>query len=129
MARQNSKKSAAGFVFPAPLAIVLVVVAGLSLCYVCLNDSTASLQRELQTLEARREGLRRKLAQEQGAWSLCLAPNNIARALQAQGLVMTWPGRDQYVRLPVQGVDGRPAAPHSAPGAERVRYERIVMND
>jgi hypothetical protein len=129
MMRKNRKKRQGGFMFPAPLAAVLVIVAALSLLYVCLNAKTEALGRELKALEGRRDALRAKLIREQWVWAQMQAPSSIERALRDHGLVMMWPAVEQIVRVRVDGVvEG--LASRERPSSGRVdRYNGIVMND
>lgn len=129
MMRRNRKKKQAGFIFPAPLALVLAVVAGVSIAYVCMQSRTEALGREIKQLEVKRDQLRDKVVKEQCEWARMQAPASVEKALKEHGLVMTWPSRDQIVRLrtdgsieTVLGGDPRTSSRHG-------RVDRIVMND
>lgn len=129
MARRNRKKNQAGFVFPVPLAVVLVVLAGFSLFYVCLKAKTEALGQEIKALEARSVQLRQDVIREQCEWASRLAPASMEQALKAHGLVMTWPGRDQIVRMKSDGTMDGPMTPEMRPPARYARVDRVVMND
>jgi hypothetical protein len=115
--------------FPARLALVLVVMAGLSLFYVCVQSRTEALGREIKRLEAQRDQLRERVVKEQCAWARMQAPANVEAALKEHGLVMTWPGRDQIVRLRADGSIDTLMGPETRPGGRLARVDRIVMND
>lgn len=129
MARRNRKKSQEGFVFPVPLATLLVVVAGLALFFVCLKSKTEGLGQEIKTLEARRDQLRQDVVKEQCEWARMLAPSSIEQSLKMHGLVMTWPNRDQIVRVRADGTLDNAGYPDSRPPSRLARVDRIVMND
>jgi hypothetical protein len=127
MARKNRKKGQAGLGFPIPLVVALVAIAGLSLVYVCLQSRMGSLGRDIKVLEARRDQLREKVVREQCNWARLQSPSSIEQALKAHGLAMTWPGRDQIVRVRYDGVSD--AFTGSLPSPRLGRTDRIVMND
>lgn len=129
MARRNRKKTQAGFVFPIPLAVVLVLLAGLSLFYVCLKAKTEALGQEIKALEALSVQLRQDVVREQCAWAGRLSPASMEQALKVHGLVMTWPGRDQIVRLRTDGTIDGSAGPETRPPVRYARLDRVVMND
>ena len=83
MARKNRKKRQGGHVFPAPLAVILVVVAGLSLLYICLNAKTEALGREIKMLEVKRDVLRDTLIKAQYEWAQAQSPANLVRLTRA----------------------------------------------
>ena len=103
MARRNKKKRTTGSIIPPHLPAVLVVMAGLCLCYVFLSGKTEVLGREIKTLEGKQEALRKSLTREQARWSQRLSPVSMDLALRTHGLVMTWPTPDQIVRLSENG--------------------------
>lgn len=129
MARRNRKKAQAGFVFPVPLAMLLVVVAGLALFYVCLKSKTEGLGQEIKALQVRRDQLRQDVVKEQCEWARLLAPASIEQALKVHGLVMTWPSRDQIVRVRADGTIDTFGYPDGRPPSRVARVDRIVMND
>jgi len=130
MARKNRKKRQGGHVFPAPLAVILVVVAGLSLLYICLNAKTEALGREIKMLEVKRDVLRDTLIKAQYEWAQAQSPANLDKVLKDHGLVMTWPSLDQIVRVRTDGaVEGLAASRVRLAGKRYAHVDRIVMND
>lgn len=127
MAKKNRKKGQAKFPVPIPIVALVAVLAGLSLVYVCLQSRTETLGREIKLLEASRDRLRDQLVREQCEWARLQSPSSLDQALKSHGLVMTWPGRDQIVRIrydgspDTRGMDTRPVS-------RMARADRIVMN-
>lgn len=129
MARRNRKKVQAGFVFPAPLAVMVVALAGLAIVLVCLKARTEGLGQEIKALEVRRDQLRLEVVKEQCEWARMLAPASIEQSLKLHGLVMTWPGSDQIVRVRADGTIDNRGAPGMRAPSRYARVDRIVMND
>ena len=118
MARRNRKKRKDGFVFPAPLAVALAVLAGLSLLYLWLNVKTDTLGLDIKALEVKGEALRARLIKEQCEWAQMQSPANMEKALRNHGLVMTWPNMDQVVMVRadgsvIEGLAGKGRSPGS----------------
>jgi hypothetical protein len=126
MAKKNRKKGPVKFPVPIPIVALVAVLAGLSLVYVCLQSRTETLGREIKRLEASRDRLRDQLVRKQCEWARLQSPSSLDQALKTHGLVMTWPARDQIVRIrydgsPDRGMDTRPVS-------RVARADRIVMN-
>jgi hypothetical protein len=116
-------------VFPKWLVLVVVIVVGVSLVYLCMQSRTEALGREIKALEAKRDQLRAKAVKEQCEWARLQSPANIERALKEHGLVMTWPARDQIVRIRADGSVEPPTGIESRGHGRYARVDRIVMND
>jgi hypothetical protein len=131
MAKKNKKKRQAGFMFPPPLAVVLILIVGSGVFYVGLKSKAEALGRDIKALEVKREALRERLVKEQCEWAQMLSPSRIELALKQHGLVMTYPNRDQIVRLRGDGsIEGLAAAGRQRPAAPRdVHSDRVVLND
>ena len=129
MAKKNRKKGQPKFPVPVPLVALLLVLVGFALVYVCLQSRTETLGREIKGLEAARDRLRDQLVREQCEWARLQAPSSLEQALKAHGLVMTWPGRDQIVRVRYDGSLDSLHGYESRPVARVARSDRIVMND
>jgi hypothetical protein len=102
--RRNRKKQEQGMVFPAPLALVLVVGALVALSYLWLCGRCEDYGRRIQELEHQKAELARLVSKEEYDWSNMTAPRSIERLLQAHNLVMTWPTEDRVIRLPMSAV-------------------------
>jgi hypothetical protein len=87
------------------------------------------LGREIKKLEAQRGQLREKVIKEQYEWARLQSPANVEKALKEHGLVMTWPSRDQIVRMRADGSIDTLMGPDPRPGGRLARLDRIVMND
>lgn len=129
MARKNKKKGQTKLPIPIPLAALIVVLVGLSLVYVCLQTQTEKLGREIKGLESARDSLRDQLVREQCDWARLQAPSSLDQALKMHGLVMTWPGRDQIVRVRYDGSLDSPRGLDMRPGSRVASSGRVVMND
>jgi hypothetical protein len=129
MARRNRKKNKTGIAFPWELALVVVAIAAFALAYVYLQSRAETLGREIKALEAKRDQMREYIVKEQSVWARMQSPAHLEQALREQALVMTWPNRDQIVRVRADGtVDGY-AGPESRPSTRYARADRVVMND
>lgn len=129
MARNNKKKGQAKLPVPIPLVALVLVLAGLSLVYVCLQTRTETLGREIKALEVARDHLREQLVREQYDWAKLQSPSSLEQAMKTHGLVMTWPGRDQIVRVRYDGSLDSPRGIEMRPASRVARADRIVMND
>lgn len=129
MARRNRKKNETGFVFPWQMALASAVIAALALTYVYLQSRADTLGREIKTLEAKRDQLRDKIVKEQSVWARMQSPASLEQALREHALVMTWPNRDQIVRVRADGMIDGYTGPESRPSTRYARADRIVMND
>ena len=129
MAKKNKKKGQAKLPVPIPLVALVFVLAGLSLVYVCLHTRTETLGRDIKTLEVARDHLREQLVLEQCEWARLQAPSSLEQAMKTHGLVMTWPGRDQIVRVRYDGSLDSPRGFEMRPASRVARADRLVMND
>ena len=99
MRRRNRKKNLYAHVLPVPLAGLVVGLVTLALAYLYLECRCQTLGRELAALEQHRDTLIEDRAHEQFKWTTLKSPQSLERALQANGLSMTWPSHRQVVRL------------------------------
>lgn len=129
IAKKNKKKGQAKFPVPIPLVALLLVLVGFALVYVCLQSRAEALGREIRGLEASRDRLRDQLVREQCEWAKMQSPSSIETALKSHGLVMTWPGRDQIVRVRYDGSLDTLHGYETRSTARVARNTRIVMND
>ena len=129
IAKKNRKKGQTKFPVPIPLVALLLVLVAFALVYVCLQSRTETLGREILALEAASKRLNDQLVRERYEWAKMQSPSSIEMALKAHGLVMTWPGRDQIVRVRYDGSLDTLHGYESRPTARVARTTRIVMND
>lgn len=131
MARKNKKKNINGFIFPTPFAGVVGLISTLALAYVWLGCRCESLGREIKALERNRSVLVERYRKEECGWSRMKSPPNIEKALAQHNILMSWPRRDQVVRLYLYD-------PHTLRDASMkmvdnvltyTKVERFVMND
>lgn len=115
--RNRPRKGGGGPIFPAPLAIVLILVTSLSLAYLWLHNRYVTLGQEIKKKERGLEELKRQVVNEEFKWSNMTSPQNMRRLLEAHKLVMTWPAERDVVRL-----GGTPGA--SLPGSRQLAQGR-----
>ena len=115
--------------FPPSIALTLALVAALLLGYLRMQSRTEALGREIKQLEIKHEQLRTKLVKEQCEWARLQSPASLEKALKESGLVMTWPGRDQIVKLRSDGSIESMMGPEPRTPGRYARVDRIVMND
>lgn len=129
MSRKNKKKGQMKFPVPIPVVMLILVVASFALVYICLQSRTEKLGRDIKTLEVARDALKDQLEREQCEWAKIQAPYSIEQALKTHGLVMTWPGRDQIVRVRYNGSVDTPFGIELRQASRLARANRVVMND
>ena len=129
MAKKNKRKGQSVIPVPIPLVALVLVLAGLSLVYVCLQSRTETLGSDIKKLEASRDRLREQLVRAQCDWARLQSPSSLEQALTQHGLVMTWPARDQIVRVQLDGSFDTPRGAAGRPTLPVARVDRIVMND
>lgn len=84
---------------PVPFAIVVLLVSAIALAYLWLGCKCDSLGKDIKLLEARKADLAKKYENEEYKWMRMKSPCNIEEALTKFGIAMTWPGKEQVVRL------------------------------
>ncbi len=97
--RKRNKKKVDGFVFPAPFAGFVVIVSVFALAYLWLGSRCEMLGREIKKEEGKKKILVKRYLNEEYRWSRMKSPRNLERVLNQNGMVMSWPRRDQIVRL------------------------------
>lgn len=97
--RKRNKKKVDGFVFPAPFAGFVVMVSAFALGYLWLGCRCEALGVEIKDLEVRQKVLEKKYLNEEFRWTRIKSPGNLERVLKDLNVCMTWPRRDQVVRL------------------------------
>jgi hypothetical protein len=88
-----------GFMVPVPFAIVVLLIAATALAYLWLGCRCDSLGKDIKLLEARKAELAKKCENEEYKWMRMKSPCSIEEALNKFGISMTWPGKEQVVRL------------------------------
>ncbi len=126
--RQNIKKGSEGPIFPAPLAAILSAAAVISISYLWFCGRCEALGVQIQSLEAKKAELHKRVINEEYKWSNMKSPQNIESLLRQFNLAMTWPDEDRVVRL-----RAHPATPE--PGAvalirrDSVQSTGVAVND
>lgn len=129
MAKKNKRKGQPAFPVPIPLVVAVLAAASFALVYVCLQSRTETLGHDIKKLEASRDRLREQLVRAQCDWARLQSPSSLEQALKQHGLVMTWPARDQIVRVQLDGSLDNPRGATGRPALPVARVDRIVMND
>jgi hypothetical protein len=127
--RQNKRKNRTDGAFPKRLVLVVVAAVSVILVYICVQNRMDEMGREIKKLEADHDRLRAKFIKEQCEWARMQSPANIERALREHGLVMTWPSRDQIVRIRPGGWIEPAQRTEPRTRGQYARVDRIVMND
>jgi len=98
---KNRKKKPAspGFIFPTPLASILVLVALLCLSYLWLCGRTEALGMQIKRLENEKAKVERRIANEEYKWSIMISPQHLQAALDKHNLDMQWPEDHQVVMV------------------------------
>lgn len=100
MLRNNRKKRKNDvFMFPAPFAGAVIVVALSAMAYVGLGLQEEALGRELKKLEAKKSALEEQYRIEAYRWTQLKSPANLERELRARGIQMQWPSSGQIIYL------------------------------
>jgi hypothetical protein len=130
--RRNRRKRLHWFAFPVRYAGLVVLGSVVALSYVWLGCRCESLGREIRTLEIERDQLKKELLNEESRWSKMKSPGSIEEALDKHKIVMTWPRRDQVVRLDNREAAGAPSNHNKLnglPSYASVRREKAVIHD
>ncbi|MDZ4197741.1 MAG: hypothetical protein U1E27_00485 [Kiritimatiellia bacterium] len=107
MRRRVNRKKNSGFLFPAPLAILLTAIAGFFLSYLWLCSRCEVLAREIKSVEERQDETRRRVVNEQFKWESQKSLSRIQARLEAAGIVMSFPPPTRVIHLdrPLQLAD------------------------
>jgi hypothetical protein len=127
--RNRKKRRMNGFMVPAPFAIVVVLVATISLGYVWLGCRCDSVGKELKALETQKAELEKRILNEEYKWTRMKSPGSIEEALTRFGIVMTWPGREQVVRLSDKAIPGNQPAGSGQYALKYASVHRAVLNE
>jgi hypothetical protein len=108
--RKNRRKQSEGFIFPAPFAAILGLVAVISLSYLWLCGRCEAIGSRIKQLEDRKIERHKQVINEEYKWANMKSPATVEAMLKKFNLAMAWPEKDQVVRLRTQ-----------APGSETLR--------
>ena len=97
--RNRRRKQVHGFNFPVPFAGAILVLSSLALVYVWLGCRCESLGKEIKGVESKKSVLDKKYLNEEYRWIKMKSLSNIEKTLSKHGITMTWPRRDQVVRI------------------------------
>ena len=97
--RKKNRKKLNVFVFPTPVASVIIIAAITGVSYLWLCSTVEALGSRIKALESERVALREQFQNEQLRWTRMRSPRNIEADLARFGIDMVWPRRDQIVRM------------------------------
>ncbi len=99
MAGKNRKKRTAGFVFPLPVAGILMVLVVMLLLYVWLDARVQALGTRIKILEQQQAEIQKRYDTELWKWETLKSPSNIKKMLNKNKIVLIWPAEANIVRL------------------------------
>ena len=97
--KNRKKKDSPGFIFPTPLATILVLVGMICLSYLWLCGRTEALGMQIKRMENQKAMVERKIANEEYKWSIMISPQRLKAALDKHHLDMHWPEDHQIVHI------------------------------
>jgi hypothetical protein len=129
MANKNRKKRVGGFVFPLPVAGILMSLVVMLLLYVWLDARVQALGARLKNLEQQQAEINKRYDIELWKWETLKTPAGIEKMLAQNKSVMIWPAEANIIRLkePEAGVELKP--PAEGQMAQLSRRSRSVAND
>ncbi len=125
MARRNRRKKSAGFVFPLPVAALLMATVALLLMYVWLDARGQALGARIRVLERQKAEIARRYDHEIWKWEAMKSPASIERALRQHSMDMVWPVEGNLVRIQNQRADETSLAA----GRQVVQVSRLVRSE
>lgn len=129
MAGKNRKKRAAGFVFPMPVAGLLMVLVVMLLLYVWLDARVQALGARIKTLEQQQTEIQKRYDIELWKWETSKSPSNIEKMLNQNKIVMVWPAEANVVRLQEPDAIGDSGRHVDGQMAQLSRSSRSIVND
>lgn len=97
--KRKPAASQEGFLFVGPVAVVLLLVASISLTYLYLHHQCDVMGRELRVMEMDLQKMRDQALVEQSRWQARLSLESITDAVARHGLNMRWPDESRIVRV------------------------------
>ena len=110
--KRNRRKRMDGYLFPVPVASLLVIAAIAALAYLWMISRCEAIGAEIKALEAQEAELAEKFLNEELKWTRMKSPRNLEKILARNGVRMDWPTPAQTVLL----VDARGREPLEAEG-------------
>jgi hypothetical protein len=127
--KQNRKKQQqSGFVFPLPLAALLMLAAVLALSYLWLCGRCEALGKRIKQLETVRTEVQRQRYNEEYKWANLKSPPSMMRALRRHNLEMYWPTKRQVVEIHLSQCE-QLAHQHGAGQVWDPHEMRVAMNE
>ncbi len=127
--RKKNRKKIDGFVFPTPVAGLIILGAIVGIAYLWLGSCAEALGGQIKELEVEQAKLQKRFQNEQYKWTRLKAPRNIEESLAKYGIAMVWPRRDQVVWLADAGLNEFDPAPRRSGAAQPERYARVRRSE
>lgn len=127
--RKNRKKRNSAFIFPLPVAAVLLVTVVLLLMYVWLDARGEALGVRIKRLEQEQSEIRKHYSAELWKWEKMKSPSNIEYQLSRNNVVMILADEDSLVRLhePTAFTESTPDSEGAV--AQLASHARFIIND
>jgi hypothetical protein len=127
--RKKNRKKMDGFVFPTPIAGLIVIGAIFGIAYLWLGSCAEALGGQIKELESEHAKLQKRFQNEQYKWTRLKAPRNIEESLAKYGIAMVWPRRDQIVWLAdARLADGENLPPRRTSVVQPERLVRLIRS-
>jgi hypothetical protein len=97
--KKNIKVNNAGYFFPRPLAVILVLATVLGINFLWLHARCAALGKDIKKLERKKKNLLELRQHEEFKWCKMKTPKNVVRMLRKHNIKMEWPSEDRIVWL------------------------------
>ena len=102
-ARNKSRKKKPvqkeGFLFVGPVAVILLLVAAVSLSYLHLHNQCDMMGKDILEMEGELQRVKGRALVEQNRWDSLITLEGVQRAVQRHHLNMTWPETGRIVEV------------------------------
>ncbi len=99
MILRTNKKKWNGQSFPAPFAVLLVVLSAVALGYLWLGSRCEALGKDIKNLETEQVSLEQAHRAAHCKWDQITSAVHMDRALRRHGIVLLWPDNSQIIRI------------------------------
>lgn len=123
--RRKNRKKVDGFVFPTPIAGLIILGAIVGIGYLWLGSCAEALGGQIKELEIENVKLQKRFQSEKYKWTRLKAPRNIEESLAKYGIGMVWPSRDQVVWLADTVMRDSETMPPRGAAAANDRYVQV----
>jgi len=125
--KTRNRHRQAGFMFPTPLAGILLSAAVMALSYLWLGGKCEALGRNIKILERECAELCARRTNEESKWSWMITPGNMEIALKRHRLDMDWPDGKRLVIINYS--ESRTSAKQLGWHSDDQEQMQVAMND